>query len=116
MDEGFSKALEHPCFEAGANLVHVELQDTPNPQAMKFIADRVINPGPTRSYRSAKDLDPEADLLAATLFELPGVVGVMLLRDFVTITKRPSARWKTLSPRIERVLIDHFEPTAGGPA
>ena len=92
----------------------VTADDTPNPHALRFQLPRTVNPGPTRSYRHPDDA--AADPLARSLFSLPGVQGVMILGDFVTVNKAPSARWSRLRPRIERVLIEHLdaEPGDGG--
>ncbi|MEL7087921.1 MAG: NifU N-terminal domain-containing protein [Planctomycetota bacterium] len=84
----------------------VTVDDTPNPQARKFTADVVLNPGPPRSYRTA---DAAAkDPLAAALFAAGPVTSVLIVNDFVTVNKTPSARWKTLRPKIEAVLAGHL--------
>ena len=85
----------------------IDVEDTPNPAAMKFTADRVLNPGPTRSYRAA---DAAADdPLAAALFAAGPVTSVMIVGDFVTVNKTPSARWGKLRPKIEAVLLEHLQ-------
>jgi hypothetical protein len=88
-------------------------EDTPNPHALKFIADRTLNPGPTRSYRDAAAA--AGDPLAAALFAAGPVVGVMIVNDFVTVNKQPSARWKTLRPKLEAALREHLEPPDPAP-
>ena len=85
-------------------------EDTPNPNAWKFTANRVINPGPTRAYY--KPEDAQADPLAAALFALTHVVGVMILNDFVTVSKAPAGRWNTLKPKIIAVLRQHLPQEA----
>lgn len=84
----------------------ITVEDTPNPQALKFTADVVINPGLPRSYRTAEAA--EGDPLAATLFAAGPVVSVLIVGNFVTVNKKPSARWKTLQPKIEAILREHF--------
>ncbi|MEM7626987.1 MAG: NifU N-terminal domain-containing protein [Planctomycetota bacterium] len=86
------------------------VEDTPNPHALKFTADRVLNPGSPRSYRSAADT--AGDPLAAALFAAGPVVSVLIVGNFVTVNKKPSARWKTLQPEIEAVLKDQFDPSS----
>lgn len=82
----------------------ITIEDTPNPHALKFVANRRLNPGPTRSYRSAGEADHADDVLAQALFAAGPVVSVMVVSDFVTVNKKPSARWLQLRPKIEAVL------------
>lgn len=87
--------------------LRIKVEDTPNPDAMKFTVGRTLTPdGRPRSFADA----PAAagDPLAAALFALPGVVNVMYVSDFVTVNKRRSARWKDLSPKVRKVLQTHL--------
>jgi len=86
----------------------VKAERTPNPNAIKFCANRTLNPGPARSYTSAEAArdDPVAD----QLFGLPGVTGVMLLGDFCSVNKDASADWDELVPKVEAVLAAVFGP------
>lgn len=86
--------------------------DTPNPHAWKFTADRVINPGPTRSFYNADAA--RGDPLASALFALPSVVGVMIVNDFVTVNKAPAGRWKSLRPKVVAVMRDALAGQGGG--
>ncbi len=91
----------------------LRVEDTPNPQAMKFIADRpfplgpTLDPGKMRSYRAAADAQAAGDTLAEALFATGPVMSVMIVGDFVTVNKTPSARWPRLRPKIESVLRQH---------
>lgn len=87
----------------------LRVEDTPNPHAMKFITDRPLNPGPTRSYRNPGEAEAAADTLAQALFSAGPVVSVMIVADFVTVNKKPSARWAKLQPKIEAVLRQHLD-------
>ena len=82
-------------------------EETPNPHALKFIVDRVLNPGPPRSYRRPEDAAD--DPLAAALFAAGPVTSVLVVSDFVTVNKKTSARWKALRPKIEAALAHHFD-------
>lgn len=82
-------------------ITSIDFQDTPNPNAIKCVVDRPIADSP-RSYFS-KD-QSAADPLAAGLFDIPGVTNVLILGNFVTVSKRPETTWKSLKPQIERVL------------
>lgn len=79
----------------------IEFQETPNPNAIKCVLDRAIADTP-RSYFS-KD-QGEQDPLASSLFALDGVTNVLILGNFVTVSKAPEASWKSLKSAIERTL------------
>jgi hypothetical protein len=79
----------------------LEIQPTPNPNAVKFILDRAIVDQPT-SFFSAESA--KGNLLAEQLFAIDGVCSVLLLGDFVTVNKTPGARWDQITPRVTAVL------------
>jgi NFU1 iron-sulfur cluster scaffold homolog, mitochondrial len=67
-----------------------EFRETPNPNALKCVLDR--SPGPTpRSYREANAA--AGDPLAAVLFGVPGVTGLLIHDGWVTVSKSDSAKW-----------------------
>ena len=79
----------------------MEIQPTPNPNALKFVLDGPIA-DPPKSFFSAESakLDP----LAAQLFDIPGVNSLLFLGDFITINKSPEARWADIREKVKRVL------------
>ena len=79
----------------------VEVQPTPNPNAVKFILDKPVAEHPT-SFFSPEQAQNHS--LAARLFEIDGVSSVLLLGDFITINKRPEAAWTKLKQRVSDVL------------
>lgn len=85
----------------------VEFQQTPNPNAGKFVVSRKVAPvGTSRSY-----YDPEearTDPVARALMRLPGVRSIFMVDDFVTVTKTPLARWDDLAPRIQEAIREHL--------
>ncbi len=77
----------------------VRQQATPNPNAMKFTADRrVVEGRESRSYYSAAQAG--ADPVAAAVFALDGVESVFMADDFVTVTRTAGADWAELGPRV----------------
>ncbi len=75
---------------------------TPNPNSVKWVLGQpVVPPGlgvATTNFEEA----PSADVspLAARVFEVEGVVSVLLGPDFVTASKRPESEWTDLAPGI----------------
>ena len=81
----------------------VEVQPTPNPNALKFLLDRPISDQPT-SFFSARAA--EGHPIASRLFAVPGVSSLLLLGDFVTVNKTPDASWAEIKARVQRVLSE----------
>jgi NFU1 iron-sulfur cluster scaffold homolog, mitochondrial len=78
-----------------------EVQPTPNPNAVKFVLD-----GPVTEDRlsfvdaAAAGVHP----LASRLFQIHGVVSVLLLGDFVTVVKSPAVKWSAITGKVKKVL------------
>lgn len=76
---------------------------TPNPNSLKFTASgQTFIPKGLLSFRSAEAA--AAHPLAAALFAIEGVCDVLILPEFVTVTKRPEVSWKTVEPAVMDVL------------
>jgi hypothetical protein len=78
-----------------------EVEPTPNPNAMKFVLDRSISAEPI-SLADANAAKGHA--VAERLFQIDGVIRLLLLRDFVTVSKTPESRWTTIRPRVIKAL------------
>lgn len=82
--------------------VSIDVQPTPNPNALKFnLSVRVVEQG-SKSYTS-KEAAAESPL-ARRIFELDGVTSVFMLGNFVTVNKTGSASWDDLVPAIIDIL------------
>lgn len=96
----------------------IQTEDTPNPQSMKFIADRAVL-GLDANGRPAIGMDfPNSGAaaispLATALFDIDGVSGVFLGPDFVTVTKADGTDWAHIKPAVLGAIADIL--TAGIP-
>ncbi len=83
----------------------IQTEATPNPATLKFIPGRpVLDEGPLdMPDRAAAQQSP----LAERLFEVPGVSGVFLGSDFITVTKT-GGDWQQLKPAILGAIMEHF--------
>ncbi len=83
----------------------VRFEDTPNPNAVKCWLDAPIEGAP-RSYFSADEAaDPERGTpLAAALFAVPGVTNLLLMGDWMTVSKAASADWKAVKAGVQQAL------------
>lgn len=84
-----------------------DLEDTPNPDAKRFVLDVVVIP-PYRSLHYTDVTATDHDL-ATPLLNLPGVVEVFLQGNWVTITRNSNTSWDGLLRRVAEVLRN-YEP------
>jgi len=87
----------------------IEVQPTPNVNALKFVTNRRVTEGRSQTFRSAGDA--AASPLAAALLQIPGVVQVFFLNDFITVTRDPTADWNTIAGEVERVIREYLSTT-----
>ena len=80
-----------------------EIQPTPNPNALKFVLDRPVADQPTSFFDAAAAGDHP---LARKLFQINGVVSLLLLGDFITVNKQPDAKWPEIKKRVQQVLAE----------
>ncbi len=98
--------------------MYIETEETPNPQSLKFTADRaVLGLGPDGRPAVGRDY-PNRDSagrapLAQAVFEVDGVMGVFLGPDFVTVTKDEALDWAHMKPAVIGAIADHL--AAGAP-
>ena len=85
----------------------VRAEPTPNPEAMKFALNRAPF-DPRRGQTFSEPAEAFLSPLARALFNVPGVAGVFLLRDFVTIRRAPDADWAAIAPAVEQTLRAFF--------
>lgn len=69
----------------------VDVELTPNPQALKFIINRKLLRTETRQFTNKPDA--VNDPLASGIFEIDGVVSVFYMDKFITIEKQPAFDW-----------------------
>src|SRR3970282_1725437 len=84
-----------------------EIEDTPNPNAMKFILKEPLTWGMARSYENAEQA--KDDPLASTLFDIEHVSNVFYVDRWITITQDGGADWQELTRKIA-------EPIRAAPA
>ena len=84
------------------NEFQINAEITPNPNTLKFNVGRVLAESGSLNFTDKEKA--KGVLLPETLFRIENVLGVMVGRDFVTVTKRPEAGWPALvQPIIEKL-------------
>jgi Fe-S cluster biogenesis protein NfuA len=84
----------------------IQTENTPNPNAVKFIPGTPVSPDGTFDFRTIEDAMAVSPL-AKLLFEIGDVTGVYLGNNFVSVTKDETADWTQLKPMILAALMDH---------
>src|SRR5205823_10244562 len=80
-------------------------EGTPNPSTLEFLPGRAVLDSGTLEMRDKTEAAQSP--LAERLFDIPGVGGVFLGSDFITVTKS-GAEWSQLKPAILGVIMEHF--------
>ncbi|HTJ56130.1 MAG TPA: NifU family protein [Devosiaceae bacterium] len=83
----------------------IQTEATPNPATLKFLPGREVLLGEPRDFRNSEDA--MVSPLATALFAVPGVTGVFLGADFISVTK-DTADWGHIKPSILGVIMEHF--------
>jgi Fe-S cluster biogenesis protein NfuA len=74
------------------------IEETPNPNAVKFVLKEPVSNGAARSYRNAEE--GKDDPLAKSLFEVGPVVSVFYMGNMITVEKSEDEDWDDLLPRL----------------
>ncbi|HRO15723.1 MAG TPA: NifU family protein [Paracoccus sp. (in: a-proteobacteria)] len=90
----------------------IQTETTPNPATLKFLPGETVLPTGTADFPSADAAG--ASPLARRVFAVPGVTGVFLGSDFVTVTKADTALWDQIKPSILGAIMEHYQ--SGEPA
>jgi Fe-S cluster biogenesis protein NfuA len=90
--------------------VNIQLEWTPNPSTLKYVVDTALLPRGAMNFVS-RDVAVEKSPLAEKLFDIKGVMAVMLGTNFVTVTKGDEGEWDELNDGVMLALDQHL--TAG---
>jgi len=94
-----------PTVELSSGPVSVYAQSTPNPDALKFVAEGA-SMGATATWTSAQAC--EGHPVGVALFGVEGVQAVFKSAGFVTVTRRSGVPWESMEDRIVQVLEGLF--------
>lgn len=75
-----------------------DIQETPNPNAVKFILKEPVSYGTSHSFKSAADA--ENDKLAKSLFDVGDVLSVFYMDKMITVEKTDEAEWDEILPAL----------------
>ncbi len=75
-----------------------DIQETPNPNAVKFILKEPVSHGTSHSFKTAEDA--LKDNLAKSIFAVGDVVSVFYMDKMITVEKTDDAEWDDLLPTL----------------
>jgi Fe-S cluster biogenesis protein NfuA len=94
-------------IKTGNPVVSIYTEMTPNPETMKFVANKLLYPGKSIDFQDIESAKPSP--LALELFSFPFVKSVFIASNFVTLTKTTEADWEDIKPSMRQFLKDYLE-------
>jgi Fe-S cluster biogenesis protein NfuA len=82
--------------------VTISLEFTPNPNTLKFVTNQSFLERGAANFPEASKAEPSP--LAQKLFAIPGIAGVMIGTNFVTITKAPNGDWDIVAEEVPKTI------------
>lgn len=87
--------------------LHISLEFTPNPNTLKYAVNRQLLPRGAVNFTQPEEARKKSPL-AARLFSIDGICGVMIGVDFVTVTKTETGDWDQVHRGALEQLHSHF--------
>jgi len=94
-------------IKTGNPIISIYTEMTPNPETMKFVANKLLYPGKSVDFPDAESAKPSP--LAIELFGFPFIKAVFVASNFVTLTKTPETEWQDVIPAIRQFLKEYLE-------
>jgi hypothetical protein len=99
-----------PAEQRGAGMdepIKIVVESTPNTNSVRFDLNRIVVEQGSESYEAAHEGDKSP--LAQKMFRVPGVKGLFLMKNFITLNRDPNKKWEEIVPKVEEVLREHFK-------
>lgn len=94
-------------IQTGNPVISIYTEMTPNPETMKFVANKLLYPGKSVDFQEMEAAKPSP--LATELFGFPFIKAVFIASNFVTLTKTPETEWDDVIPSIRQFLKEYLE-------
>ena len=95
-------------IKTGNTIISIYTEMTPNPDTMKFVANKLLYPG--KSIDIQDEALAIASPLAKELFSFPFIKCVFIASNFVTLTKTNDLEdWQDVIPTIKQFLKEYLE-------
>ena len=94
-------------IKTGNPIISIYTEMTPNPETMKFVANKLLYPGKSADFPDVESAKPSS--LATELFGFPFIKAVFIASNFVTLTKTAETEWDDVIPTIRQFLKEYLE-------
>ncbi|MGZ8518242.1 MAG: NifU family protein [Chitinophagaceae bacterium] len=95
-------------IKTGSPIISIYTEMTPNPETMKFVANKLLYPGKSIDFPDAESAKPSQ--MATELFGFPFVKAIFIASNFVTLTKTSDTEdWADVIPSIRQFLKEYLE-------
>ena len=94
-------------IKTGNPVISIYTEMTPNPETMKFVANKLLYPGKSIDFPDVSSAKPSP--LAIELFGFPFIRSVFIASNFVTLTKTPETDWQDVIPTVRQFLKEYLE-------
>jgi len=95
-------------IKTGNPVISIYTEMTPNPETMKFVANKLLYPGKSIDFQDETSALPSP--LAMELFSFPFIKSVFIASNFVTLTKTNETEdWQDVIPSIKQFLKEYLE-------
>lgn len=95
-------------IKTGNPIISIYTEMTPNPETMKFVANKLLYPGKSIDFPDEASATPSP--LAKELFSFPFIKSVFIASNFVTLTKTGDTEdWQDVIPAIKQFMKDYLE-------
>ncbi|HEY0677086.1 MAG TPA: NifU N-terminal domain-containing protein [Chitinophagaceae bacterium] len=94
-------------IKTGNPVISIYTEMTPNPETMKFVANKLLYPGKSIDFPDVDTAKPSP--LAIELFGFPFIKSVFIASNFVTLSKTPDTDWQDVIPTIRQFLKEYLE-------
>lgn len=94
-------------LKTGNTVVSIYTEMTPNPETMKFVANKLLYAGKSIDFQDESSAGPSP--LAKELFAFPFIRSVFIASNFVTLTKTAETQWDEVILTIREFLKEYLE-------
>lgn len=95
-------------IKTGNPVISIYTEMTPNPETMKFVANKLLYPGKSIDFQDETLAGPSP--LAKELFSFPFIKSIFIASNFVTLTKTADTEdWQDVIPTVKQFLKEYLE-------
>ena len=86
----------------------IQTEQTPNPESLKFVSEKIISAVGTEEFHKSK-INDVSNSFVKELLGFKGVELILLSQNFLSVKKTKDVSWNELKPMVISHLNDYFE-------